>query len=58
MPGIRFLFYLPEKKTFLIKESMRNYRDFKRKILRDRKMRKAYDKLGPQFEIIRLKANQ
>jgi predicted transcriptional regulator len=33
---------------------MRNYRELKKRILRDRRVKKAYDELGPQFEIIRL----
>lgn len=33
---------------------MRNYREFKKKVLKDKKIKKAYDELGPQFEIIRM----
>lgn len=33
---------------------MKNYKELKRKILEDEKVKKAYDELGPQFEIIRM----
>ncbi|MEK7626936.1 MAG: helix-turn-helix transcriptional regulator [Patescibacteria group bacterium] len=33
---------------------MENYKELKRKILKDEKVKKAYNELGPQFEIIRM----
>lgn len=32
---------------------MKNYKELKKKILRDRKVRKDYNNLGSQFEVIR-----
>jgi predicted transcriptional regulator len=32
---------------------MENYDKFKNKLLKDRELKKAYDKLGPEFDFIR-----
>ncbi len=33
---------------------MKNYRDFKNQILRNREVRRSYEALGPEFEVITL----
>jgi DNA-binding XRE family transcriptional regulator len=33
---------------------MKNYTQFKNKVLQDREIRKAYDELGPEFDFIRM----
>ncbi len=33
---------------------MKSYREFKKKILKDKRVKGAYDELGPQFEVIRM----
>lgn len=33
---------------------MKNYKELKKIILKDEKVKKAYNELGPQFEIIRM----
>jgi len=32
---------------------MKNYQQFKRKLLKDRGIKKAYDELGPEFNLIK-----
>lgn len=33
---------------------MKNYRDFKNKLLKDKVLKKAYEKLGPEFALIEM----
>jgi DNA-binding XRE family transcriptional regulator len=33
---------------------MKNYTQFKNKVLQDREIRKAYDELGPEFDFVRM----
>jgi len=33
---------------------MRNYKDFKAKLLRDKTIKKAYDELGPEFALVEM----
>ena len=33
---------------------MENYKDYKKRLLKDRKVRKAYDELVPEFAVIRM----
>jgi len=33
---------------------MKDYRDFKKKLLKDKKIKKAYDELGPEFELVEM----
>jgi predicted transcriptional regulator len=33
---------------------MRSYKQFKAKLLRDKEIRKEYERLGPEFELVRL----
>ena len=34
--------------------TMKDYRDFKKKLLKDKKIKKAYDELGPEFELVEM----
>lgn len=33
---------------------MRNYKDFKAKLLRDKAVKRAYDELGPEFALVEM----